>query len=98
VCDNIDDVRRDIEDKLSGERDIPLIDFHEMLRFIEQYTGKSKREQENIVIGWNAWRLLCSSKREQITRDWTWIYDRLIKDEDIAKQLWQFYHKVAGSQ
>jgi hypothetical protein len=82
-------IRQDIEDKLRGEAGVSLIDFHEMLRFIEQYTGKSRRKQDNIVIGWNAWRLLCSNRCNEITADWTWIYNNLVKDERLAKELWQ---------
>ena len=89
-----EEIRKDIEDKLRDEPKVSLIDFHEMLRFLEQYTGKSSKEQDNIIIGWNAWRLLCSSKRERITRDWTWIYDHLVQEKGIAEELWRFYHKI----
>lgn len=89
-----DAIRKDIETKLGSEAGIALIDFHEMLCFIEQYTGKSKRKQNEVVIGWNAWRLLCSTERERITRNWTWIHEHLVKDKDIAKELWDFYHEI----
>lgn len=94
---NEDEVRKDIEDKLRGETEVRLIDFHEMLRFIEQSSGKSERERNDIIIGWNAWRLLSSNKREDITKDWKWIRDYLVQDENIAKELWYFYRKVTDS-
>jgi len=94
---NIDEVREDIEDKLRSESGVSLIDFHEMLRFIEQFSGKGERGRNNIIIGWNAWRLLCSKERDKITKDWKWIHERLVKDESIARELWYFYRKVADS-
>jgi len=60
---NIDAVRADVENKLSGEQGI-LIDLHEMLRFLGETSGKSVRERTKIVVGWNACRLLCSNKPE----------------------------------
>lgn len=94
-ADNKDVVRADVEGKLAGEERVALIDFHEMLRFHEQYTDKSPSEQKNVVVGWNAWRLLCSIEREGITEDWRWIYEHLVSDEDIAQELWHFYRKIS---
>ena len=91
---DIDEVRKDVERKLREKKDVSLIDFHEMLRFIEQYTGKSKQKQKEIIVGWNAWRLLCSAERDQITMNWKWIYEHLVKDRDIAEELWGFYHEI----
>jgi len=92
---DIDKVRSDVETKLAGQKGVSLIDFHEMLRFIEQSSGKSKKGERGIIVGWNAWRLLCSKEQERITRDWRWLYDNLVKDEDIAKELWRFYRKIS---
>jgi hypothetical protein len=91
---NKEDAREDIENKLSDENGIWLIDLHEMLRFEGQSSGKNKREQNQIILGWNAWRLLCSTERDRITRDWKWIYEHLVKDKDIAKELWDFYQEI----
>ena len=91
-----DEVRKDIENKLRGVKGVSLIDFHEMLRFIEQYTGKSKKKQDDIVVGWNAWRLLCSRDRESITKDYKWIHKNLIKEsEELAQELWHFFREIA---
>ena len=86
----INGVRADIENKLSGEKSIYLIDFHELLRFRGQTDGKEagSRQLEEVIVGWNAWRVLCSLERAKITEDW--IYKHLIKDKSIAQQLWQF--------
>lgn len=96
---NIDRVRRDIEHKLSGEKSISLINFHELLRFIGQTGGRDPKHFNNndikVVIGWNAWRLLCSLERAQITEDWKWIYEHLVRDEGIAQELWHFFREVA---
>jgi len=92
---DIDEVRSDVEAKLAGEESIALIDFHEMLRFIEQSSGKGKEGEKAIIIGWNAWRLLCSTERGRITEDWRWIYEHLVSDEDIAKELWHFYRGIS---
>ena len=93
---NIDAVSADVENKLSGEQGI-LIDLHEMLLFLGQTSGKRVRERKEIVIGWNAWKLLCSNERKRITQDWKWIHQRLIKDEYIAEDLWYFYRKITNS-
>ncbi len=91
------DIRKDIEGKLRGETGVSLIDFHELLRFVEQYSrAKSDNAKKDIIIGWNAWRLLCSNEREQITKDWEWIYKHLVRDEGIAKELWQFFRKITA--
>lgn len=92
-----DQIRQDIEDKLRGESGVPLIDFHELLRFIGQTGGRGPKhfnnEDINAIIGWNAWRLLCSQKRAEVTENW--IYKHLIRDESIAKRLWHFYREIA---
>lgn len=93
---DVNEVRKDIEDKLRGEPGVSLIDFHEMLRFKEQTRGKSAQERHDIIIGWNAWRLLCSKRREAITKDWKWIHENLVEHENIAQSIWKFYHKVAN--
>ena len=93
-----DRIRKDIEGKLRGEPGVSLIDFHELLRFTGQTGGRNAKhfnsDDINVITGWNAWRLLCSSKREWITRDCKWIYNHLVKDEGIAKELWCFFQKV----
>jgi endonuclease III len=87
---NINRVRADIEHKLSGEKSISLIDFHELLRFRGQTDGKEagSKQLEDIIVGWNAWRILCSLDRAKIRE--SWIHERLVKDENIAQRLWQF--------
>ncbi len=90
---DLDEVREDVESKLRGEN-LSLVDFHEMLRFIGQVAGKSQKGRNDIIIGWNAWRLLCSKRRDQITR--TWIHEHLVQDEGIAKELWRFFQEVTG--
>jgi len=92
------EIRQDIESKLRSEPRVSLIDFHEMLRFLEQYYGKDKKEQDDVIIGWNAWRLLCSNRREQITRDHTWIQSNLVKDPSLATEVWRFYREITASQ
>lgn len=84
-----DEIREDIEHKLRGEDSVSLIDFHEMLRFARQYIDK--RQPQEVIIGWNAWRLLCSQERDRITKDCKWIRDHLVKDDNLAKDLWNFY-------
>lgn len=90
--------RGDIESKLKTE--IPLIDFHELLRFWGQTGGRDPGHFDSndirVIIGWNAWRLLCSNEREQITQDWEWIHSCLVNDEGIAKELWYFFRKIAA--
>jgi len=88
--DSINWVRTDIEHKLSGEMSIELIDFHELLRFRGQTDGKEagSRQLEEITVGWNAWRVLCSLERAKMTEDC--IYKELIKDKSIAQKLGQF--------
>ncbi|MGB5925431.1 MAG: hypothetical protein WBH01_04980 [Dehalococcoidia bacterium] len=95
-CNSSDDeIREDIENKLRGESGVSLIDFHELLRFVEQYTrAKSTQAKKNIIIGWNAWRLLCSECRAEITEKPEWIYKHLVKNESIAIELWYFYREV----
>jgi endonuclease III len=92
---HLDEVRKDVEGKLCGEN-LSLVDFHEVLRFIGQVAGKSQKERNDVVVGWNAWRLLCSEKREQITRDRKRIREHLVQDKYIAEELWRFFQDVAG--
>jgi len=86
----INGVRTDVENKLSGEKSIYLIDFHELLRFRGQTDGKEagSRQLEEVIVGWNAWRVLCSLERAKITEDWICMH--LIKDKSIAQKIWQF--------
>jgi hypothetical protein len=96
---NEEEAREDIENNLSDEKGISLIDLHELLRFRGQ-TGGRDREHLNssdfkVIIGWNTWRLLCSNKRGNITE--AWISNHLITGQrDLAKELWQFYNQVAN--
>lgn len=95
---DIDRVRTDIEHKLNDEKSIRLIDFHELLRFKGQTDGKEagSKELEDIIVGWNAWRLLCSSCRESITEQW--IHANLITgSKELAKELWDFCGEVQTS-
>ncbi len=92
---NINVARADMEAKLAGTKDVVLIDFHEMLRFDEQSRGENENGERRIIVGWNAWRLLCSMEREGITEDWQWIYEHLVKDKDIAQELWRFYGRIS---
>lgn len=90
---NINKVRIDIEEKLGGETGIKLIDFHELLRFGAQYGGaEDDAAKRKTIIGWNAWRLLCSVERARITE--AWIYEHLVKDKSIAQELWSFFRRV----
>lgn len=92
----INQVRTDIEHKLIGENSIALIDFHELLRFRAQTGGRTPEHFNNndmkVIIGWNAWRLLCSLERMKITEDW--IHEHLVKDNSIAKKLWDFFREI----
>ena len=93
---NIGRVRTDIEHKLSGEKIISLINFHELLCFKGQTNGREPEHFNNndikVGIGWNAWRLLCSQKRAEVIDDW--IYEHLIRDESIAKKIRHFFRDV----
>jgi endonuclease III len=83
----LNEARDHIIQQLSDIDEAPLINFHEMLRFLWQANRKS---EDYVAIGWNAWRILCSSQRENI--DAHWIHDNLItEDETLANQLWEFY-------
>jgi len=97
-CDSSDEeIRNDIETKLRGESGASLIDFHELLRFVEQDSrAKTKRAKEDIIIGWNGWRVLCSLERARITQDW--IYRHLVRDRDIARGLWDFFQQIRGTK
>jgi hypothetical protein len=95
---NKEDAREDIENKLSDEKGIPLIDFHELLRLRGQTSGRDREHLNSsdckMIIGWNTWRLLCSNERGNITE--AWISNHLITGRrDLAKGLWRFYNKVA---
>lgn len=94
---NINEIRADLEEKLGKETSISLIDFHEMLRFQGQTDGKSIQsiKMRKTIIGWNAWRLLCSSHRAGITG--TWIYEHLVKDKNMAEELWNFYRQITNT-
>lgn len=95
-CDSSDEeIRNDIETTLRGESGVSLIDCHELLRFVEQDSrAKTKQAKEDIIIGWNAWRLLCSLERATITEDW--IYKHLVRDSNIARDLWDFFAGITG--
>jgi len=85
--------RNDIENKLRGESRVCLIDFHELLRFVGQDSrANSQRAKRDIIIGWNAWRLLCSAERAKITE--AWIYEHLVEDKGMARELWSFIRRV----
>lgn len=87
-----DEIRRDIETKLRDEPAVSLVDFHEMLRFAEQCSGKSQKQVDDVMVGWNGWRLLCSSRRDTISEDW--LRDYLTKDREMAKKIWGFYNTL----
>jgi hypothetical protein len=91
----IDQVRTDIENKLSGEKSIALIDFHELLRFRGQTGGRTCKHFNNndikVIVGWNAWRLLCSLECGKVTQNW--IYEHLVRDKSIAQKLWNFCNR-----
>ena len=77
-------------------REILRLEFQTNLR--GQTDGKpiNGTEYENIIVGWNAWRLLCSNKRREITEDW--ICARLITGrEDLARTLWHFFKEMTAS-
>jgi len=94
-CDSSDEeIRGDIETKLRGESNVSLIDFHEMLRFVEQDSkAKTQQSKKDIIIGWNGWRLLCSLERAKINEEW--IYKHLVRDREIARDLWNFFEEIA---
>ncbi len=87
-----DEVRHDIETKLARCRSEVAIDFHELLRFREQAGLVRIRtltfQQKEIIVGWNGWRLLCSKHRNELTPGW--IYRNLVKNKQIAKELFEF--------
>ena len=95
---DLDDARGDIERKLRDEKNISLISFHELLRF----KGQTEKNQDNerainrVIIGWNAWRILCSKEREKITKDRKWIYKNLVNNDEIAEKLWSFVKKITS--
>ncbi len=89
---SIDYARNDIECKLCSEKNISLIDFHEMLRFEGQTKNRGRQKLNDVVIGWNAWRLLCSNQRNKITEGW--IREHLVKNDGMSKKLWDFYRKI----
>jgi len=90
---SINKVRIEIENKLGGEIGIKLIDFHELLRFDAQYSeANGDTAKKKIIVGWNAWRLLCSLERAKITEDW--IYEHLVRDREIAHDLWDFFQGI----
>jgi hypothetical protein len=93
-CDSSDEeIRNDIESKLRGQSKVWLIDFHELLRFVEQDSrAKSQQAKKDIIIGWNAWRLLCSLERAKMTEDW--IYKHLVRDSGITHDLWDFFRNI----
>lgn len=96
--DSIDKVREDIESKLCDEKNTSLVDFHEMLRFVEQASGKNSTERKKVIIGWHAWRLLCSRNRGNLTGDWRWIHANLITgSEQLAKELYHFFRKITNA-
>jgi len=84
----IDDVRTDIERKIQRIHEMALIDFHELLRFRKQAgritKGQTTRHQKDVILGWNGWRVLCSSSKNLMTTNW--IKRDLIKDPNFAAE------------
>ncbi len=91
----IDQARDKIESKISEYPDVILIDFHELLRFEWQTEGKEPEDIDRIVIGWNAWRMLCAKDRSMFTE--TWIIENLVEIDYLAKELWEFYQEITNT-
>lgn len=94
----LDAARDDIEHKLGDDENISLINFHELLRFRGQTDSKrySEGDINKVIIGWNAWRLLCSKEREEITKDRKWIHKNLVDNDEIAEKLWGFVKNITS--
>ena len=84
----LDQAREDVSDKLRDCSDLKLIDFHELLRFRWQFNKSEgtrlSRRQQNVIMGWNGWRILSLMQNTFISTEW--IRANLIKDEDLAKE------------
>jgi len=95
-CSSVNQARSDIESCLSEDPDVILIDFHELLRFEGQTVLKKKklgdRKYDEIIKGWNAWRMLCA--RDNSKFDEKWIRNNLVKDDRLAKEIWAFYQRI----
>lgn len=87
-----DKARDDVERKLPRFKSGTLIDFHEMLRFRKQVgqvqKGSPNTKQREVIMGWNGWRLLCSSHRGISKPEW--IYRHLVQDKQMARELFNF--------
>ncbi len=94
----LDAARDDIEHKLGDDENISLIDFHELLRFRGQTDRKRYGEGaiNKVILSWNAWRLLCSKERGEITKDQKWIHKNLVNNDEIAEKLWGFVKKITS--
>ncbi len=90
---SINHCRERIERELSTDSDTILIDFHELLRFKGQTELKGikrgSRKYDEIIKGWNAWRMLCARDDSKFNEDW--IRRNLVKDNKLAKELWSSY-------
>lgn len=83
----IDYVRADIETKMQNIHEMALIDLHELLRFRKQagvIKGEATRDQRDVILGWNGWRVLCSTHKNLMTAEW--IQRKLIKDSNLAAE------------
>lgn len=93
LCSSVNQCREQIERVLSTESDITLIDFHEMLRFKGQTELKGikrgSRRYDDIIKGWNAWRMICAKDDSKFNEDW--IRKNLVKNKRLAKELWSLY-------
>jgi endonuclease III len=92
----ITDIRRDLEEKLAGVQHIALVDVHELLRFRGQ-AGRVEphyltRQQQQIIIGWNAWRLLIAPQSTPLSQ--AWLHQHLVQHETLATALSDYLHVI----
>jgi hypothetical protein len=88
----IDEARCDIESKLHKQYEVHAIDFHELLRFRGQagiVDSKSVTQtQEDVITGWNGWRILCSVHRKSFSKEW--MFEEVVRNQEIADRLTRY--------
>jgi hypothetical protein len=90
------DARSDLEQKLADVPGLALVDVHELLRF----RGQAKRvdphhltrQQRQIIIGWNAWRLLISPQSNTLSQ--AWLRQHLVQHDTLATVLFDYLHTI----
>lgn len=97
---NIIDARRDLEQQLAGVPGMALVDVHELLRFRGQAERvdphRLSRQQQHIIIGWNAWRLLISP--QSISLSQAWLRQHLVQHDRLATALFDYLHTIWPSK